>query len=325
MTIANGYYLGPAKPIGGCVYSQGNVSLIGSVISHCDVWNTDPNNSALGGGVYTQGSLHLLNSTITDSRALSGDDLGSRGGGAFVRGDFTALYSTIRGNVAYSLSFNAFGFGGGVEADGNVDIENSTISGNRANVHGALTFGGGASYTATITNSTVSSNIGGVEYGGIWTNTPLTLANSTVAFNRSPSGTHAGDGVYSRAATLTLQSTIIADNSGQVGPNDLGGLAVVTGSNNLVVESTLMLPMNTLRNCPKLDVLANNGSGTLTHALKPTSPAIDHGAAAMSLTIDQRIAPRVTGPQADIGAIESRPSDKLERILASGFDGLCDQ
>ncbi len=324
LTISNGYYSGPLKPIGGCLYSGGNVSLIAAVVSHCTVVSTS-SNTALGGGVYTYGNLHLLNSTITDS--FSGADTASKGGGAYIHGDFTALYSTISDNNVAATPGNGFGFGGGAAAAGNVDIENSTISGNKADAHGALTISGGAARIATIIDSTVSSNIGGVEYGGIWTNTPLTLANSTVAFNRSPLGTPGkGDGLYSRAA-LTLQSTIIADNSGLDGPNDLGGSAVVTGtsSNNLVVASTLMLPMDTIGDCPRLDALANNGGDTLTHGLKPASPASDKGAAAASLTIDQRSAPRITGPQADIGAVEWQPSDKLERILASGFDGLCDQ
>jgi hypothetical protein len=260
-------------------------------------------------------------------RQLRWADTASRGGGAYVRGDFTAFYSTISGNKVAAEPGNGYGFGGGAEAVGNVDIENSTISGNSADIGGALTLGGGASYTATIINSTVSSNIGGVEYGGIWTNTPLTLANSTVAFNRSPSGTLGkGDGLYSRTPALTLVSTIIAGNSGKDGPNDLGGVTAGASShNNLIVASSLPLPIDTFRDCPRLDVLADNGGGTLTHGLKQTSEAIDRGAAPMSLTIDQRLAPRVTGPKADIGAVEWQQSDKLERILASGFDGLCDQ
>jgi hypothetical protein len=152
----------------------------------------------------------------------------------------------------------------------------------------------------------------------------LTLRNSTIAFNRSPLGAAGrGDGLYAGAMPL-LASTIISGNSGHDGPNDLGGIGMTpTSHNNLIGASPLMLPVGTIRDCPKLDVLADNGGPTLTHLPNATSEAIDKGSQFMA--IDQRLAPRVTGPQADIGAVEWRPSDKPERVLASGFDGLCDQ
>jgi hypothetical protein len=83
--------------------------------------------------------------------------------------------------------------------------------------------------------------------------------------------------------------------------------------------------MGTLSACPKLDALADNGGPTLTHALNAGSPAIDVGSASMSLTSDQRLAPRVSGAQADIGSVERQSGDHRERILAAGFDKLCDQ
>ena len=77
--------------------------------------------------------------------------------------------------------------------------------------------------------------------------------------------------------------------------------------------------------CAKLDVLADNGGPTLTHGLKDMSAAIDKGVAPMVVTTDQRLEPRSTGSAVDIGAFERKPTDKPERFLASGFDGLCDQ
>jgi len=70
----------------------------------------------------------------------------------------------------------------------------------------------------------------------------------------------------------------------------------------------------------ELDVLADNGGATQTHALKPNSPAIDHGNAGgcvdeqnVVLTTDQRGQPRPVdgdgsgGKRCDPGAYELRP------------------
>jgi hypothetical protein len=153
----------------------------------------------------------------------------------------------------------------------------------------------------------------------------LTLSSSTVAFNKSRGSSYLA-GLYS-TATLTLQNSIVADNGSLLGPSDLGvapGVSI-SGANNLITSSfPPVAPPLAITACPRLDVLANNGATTLTHGLRPNSPAIDHGDAA-SLTTDQRGAPRGVGSADDIGSFERQPTDNDERILASGFDGLCDQ
>jgi hypothetical protein len=325
LALANGYYAGASEPTGGCIDSKGSISLVDSIVSHCTVKGTG-SNGAYGGGVHAMGNLNLLRSTITDSHAIGVGSAGAAGGGALVIGNFTALYSTISNNTAAVPQGGAFGYGGGVKAFGDVDIEESTISGNHADQEGALGISGGAAHMAYIANSTISNNVGSIEYGGIGTNVPTTLRNSTIAFNHSPLGIAGkGAGVHATSSPLLLVSTIIAGNSASDGPNDLGGLALsVSSHNNLVVASSLPLPLDTIHECPKLDVLADNGGQTLTNGLKEASEALDHGSEG-SLMIDQRLAPRVTGPHADIGAVERQQSDVPERLLASGFDGLCDQ
>jgi hypothetical protein len=61
---------------------------------------------------------------------------------------------------------------------------------------------------------------------------------------------------------------------------------------------------------PMLDVLANNGGPTQTHALLPGSPAIDAGANSLGLTTDQRGAghSRSIGANTDMGAYEFAPT-----------------
>jgi hypothetical protein len=324
LTITNGFQLSDSFASGGCIYSPGNVALVNSVVSHCTIWSSSDSVPAKGGGVFVHGNLTLLNSTISESEAFAQNGANELGGGAYVKGNFKALYSTISNNTAIALG-GAHGIGGGVYAYGDVDIEGSTISGNRADIVGALDLEGGALHTATIINSTISNNLSAIGHGGILTNVPLTLTSTTVAFNRTHNFLGGGLSVN---ATLTLESSIIADNVNQYGPSDLTGSfgVVVSGADNLITSSTLSVPpgMIVVSTCPQLEPLADNGGPTHTHALKHTSPAIDQGNAG-NLTLDQRGAPRTAGAQADIGSVEWQPGETDERVFVSGFDGLCDQ
>jgi len=325
LTIANGHYTSSTLPNGGCICSEGNVQLFQSVVTHCDVTSSDVGKPALGGGVYTRGTLTLVRSTISDAHAFSMSGGISAGGGACVGGDFFSHDSTIDKSSAEPVS-GATAFGGGVYVVGSIaDIEGTTVSANRAAYYGGLALIVGTG--SIISNSTVSGNFASIAYGGAWTDRPLTLENSTIAFNHSELGPDKGSGLFIRDTTLTLQSSIIAGNSGVSGTPDLGGLnAQVSGGRNLVASSGLVLPIGTGNIegvCPKLDPLLDNGGYTHTHGLNHASPAIDAGDAG-NTTLDQRGAPRPTGIAADIGALERQPTDVDERILASNFDGFCD-
>lgn len=329
VTIANGYYIGSSHPYGGCISSNGSVLLISSKVSDCTVRNSNTR-PALGGAIYTRGYLTLFDSVISDGHAYTQTAGQARGGGAYVKGDFTSAYSIVSDNVALPiLSGVGDGVGAGVFARGNVDIEGSTVARNEAQFFAGLElFGFGA---ANVVNSTISDNIALISGGGIFSTIPLVIANSTVAFNTSQSaGLGYSTGVHV-LGTLTLQSSIIADNKGPNGQDDLDGSSgtIVMGSSNLVTSWNFVnvdIPAGTLTNCPKLDPLADNGSSTtLTHKLRHDSPAIDQGDPG-SLISDQRGDLRVypANGMADIGAVEWQPTDHDERILASGFDGVCD-
>ena len=324
LRIANGYYVGSNYPNGGCIYSQANVVLDHSVVSHCTVGSVSATVPALGAGVYARGSLTLQYSSITNSHALAVNGANADGGGAYVLGDFKAHYSTISDNASGTLGLGTYGFAGGVEASGVVDILSSTISGNHADIVGAINLPGNAA--ATIVNSTVSGNSAAIRLGGIWTSAPLEVDSSTIAFNKSYYDTLAtGDGLFAQTS-VTVKSSIIAGNVGYGRPSDLGGAlgTFVSASANLITSSTLALPANTIHACPRLGPLADNDGATHTHALGHTSPAIDHGDAG-NLTIDQRFAPRGVGGADDIGSVEWQPGEKEDRIFVDGFDGLCDQ
>jgi hypothetical protein len=313
LTLTNGYYYRPDVAGGGCIASLGAVTIQNSVVSNCTI----KANHAIGGGIYALGDLTVVNSVITHCHAVGGDFAGS---GAFlVRGDLTLQYSTISDNTA--LSTSQYSFAGGFHAEDNVLIQNSSISGNQARNFSAFLF---APYhdapTALIINSTISGNIAsdGGAFGGGRTETPLAIYNSTIAFNTGGDAS----GIYAYNAPLTLQSTIIADNDA----TDLllRGTATVSGANNLINRAATV-PPDTIRDCPQLGPLTNNGGVTLTHMPRSTSPAVDAGNDDMALMDDQRGVgyPRVFGVSADIGAIEWQGGVE-DSLFNGGFESICD-
>jgi hypothetical protein len=326
LTISDGLYHGSLAPRGGCVYSNSNVYLSRSVVSHCSL-ESEGNKDALGGAVYTRGDLSLKSSTITQSSVVDvGSGVKGRGGGAYVGGNFSSLISTISDNFSFYQ-------GGGVFVLGDVLMGYSAISGNRAGTFvGALEiFNPG--HTAVIYNSTISDNHAmssvGSQYGGIWSKSPLTITSSTVAFNSSRSFSASnGEGIFLFGAMGSIKSSIVAGNFNDSGPADLGGKngASLTQDSafDLITSSTLSIPFDTIKDCPKLDALADTGNlGVKTHGLLATSPAIDQGNS--GLGADERGKQRHVGAGDDIGAFERQPTDIADRIHISGFDGICDR
>jgi hypothetical protein len=291
-------------------------------VENCAATGTDVVD-AKGGGVFAYHDLKLDRATISNS-AVHGDGTGthSYGGGAFAGGGLDATYSTISHNAA---SADLVGLGGGLAAFGvTISISSSTIDSNQADAVGGIYLPNGAG-TSEIANSTISGNKASrFHVGALYAYGNLKIANSTIAFNRdalSPSSA----GVYAGGASLTLESSILSGNSGPDGEADLDvdPATTLTGSNNLVVAATgVSMPP---ANCPQLDLLADNGGATLTHAIPQSSPAVDAGSNLDNLVFDQTGNFRVVGATADIGAVEWRSGLTSERVFTGGFDGVCDQ
>ncbi|HEU4665822.1 MAG TPA: choice-of-anchor Q domain-containing protein [Dokdonella sp.] len=129
--------------------------------------------------------------------------------------------------------------------------------------------------------------------------------------------------MFAPGAYLILRSSIVARNTRLGQPDDISSLGPVTiqGNGNLVIASSQPLPADTITTDPLLMPLADNGGPVATHALRPGSPAIDHGDNFLSLTYDARDAgfDRVVGAAADIGAYEVQAAG-LDVIFADGFD-----
>jgi len=138
------------------------------------------------------------------------------------------------------------------------------------------------------------------------------VVNSTIVYNRVTTGN--GGGIFrGGTGTFSIQNSIIANNTDQGGQApDLGGdwagstinysiLGSTAGPTNLILGTG-----NIVTTDPGLFPLGNYGGPTQTHALKPTSVALNSGNNAVAPTTDQRGAARIVDGTVDMGAYESR-------------------
>lgn len=308
--LMHGKYVAETDARGGCVRSSGNVSLTGVRVSNCTLQVR--HGAAAGAGLFVEGELDLVRSVVSRNTAMVGniDPQPVRGGG-FAAGSLVAKYSTI----AYNSLQSDAGYGGGAFVYGTTGLAACTVTGNRATVAGAIVASTDPAQPVTISNSTISGNFASRHIGGVRAGGALTIANSTIVTN---SDEDRGIGVYLDAVPATLHSSIIA-YSGDVDLDGSAG-ASVDGAANLIVQSALPVPADTISADPQLWPLANNGGPTWTHALKEGSPAIDAGDNAMSLKVDQRGSgfARSGGAGPDIGAFEVQ--DRMDSIFTNGFD-----
>lgn len=326
-----------SESMGGAIYALGSVRLTNSTVTHGYV--ASPDYLAYGGGIFALGKVTSNKSQVSYNSASSDSGIAA-GGGVFASGGFNSLSSTISYNVVsshYAWDARYGGIpsgacGGGVRSDHGAVIKYSAITGNTAQCSGGIELNYAPDATGWIADSTISGNSAsynnggppfGAYNGGVLSSIPLTIRNSTIAFNTEdryqyclftcyPSDFAAGVSLWH--APVTLQSNIIANNTYtyQDQESDLGGYGVasVNGARNLIGQSDIPVPPLTLLNTdPLLLPLAYNGGPTRTHALDPMSPAIDFGRNPSGLRYDQRGAghPRVVGANADLGAFEWSP------------------
>jgi hypothetical protein len=261
--------------------------------------NGSPSSSytSAGGGIFSELShLTITNSTISFNRASY------FGGGILVDGGIAIIInSTLSGNFTTSGNGSA----GGIYLNGaQLNFINSTLSGNTSQRGGGLAGSG----STNLINSTLTGNTATLDGGAIFysQNHPVQIRNTIIAGN---SAVDSGPDVIGK---LTSQGyNLIGNNSGTT--------ITPTAGDQI---GTAAAPIN-----PQLGPLANNGGPTQTHALLPSSPALDAGAAGADpntgqpLTTDQRgglrpvdllSAPNAAGGNAsDIGAFELQSETTL--------------
>jgi hypothetical protein len=215
-------------------------------------------------------------------------------------------------------------FGGGI-----VVVAGSTLSLSNSAVVNNTAFAGGRIYldsrvSATIINSTISGNSASAGGGIVLDKSSLTILNSTVAHNTATTKGGGIDVSPDFAASLTLESTIVADNTAPEGADlfRFGGTVNATRSLIENPQAGAINGTNTdniIGQDPMLGPLQDNGGPTPTHALLAGSPAIDHGSNPAFLPTDQR-GPgfaRVQGAAPDIGAFEADPATPVATAVAS--------
>ena len=264
----------------------------------------------LAGGILNNGNLTLDHVTVTGN--LMTTDAGDfwQGGGGIYNGAGSTLNlidSTVSDN-------NSGWAGGGVYAffDTDIVIERSTISGNVA-----IDVGGGLRGLgdAVILNSTFSGNTSTAWHGGagFLTDGITEVINSTIVNNVAPGGTTGGlfVGTFTDAgADLNLTNSIVAGNSsfncfqGFFGP---GPVSLISGGHNVSNDAScnLIALGDQPDTDPLIDILADNGGPTLSHALLPGSPAIDAADSSVCPATDQRGVTRDAA--CDVGAFEFVP------------------
>ncbi len=307
---------------GGGLHSSAPVSIVASVISG----NTSTTD---GGGAAFDGAESTIESTL-----ISGNNASGSGGGvsATAVSDVTVLYSKLLSNEAaagggsiYLKDTANVGIdrttigdsqaigGGGIEiASGTFFLGTSTVTGNRASFGGGIANSGG---DATILDSTISGNVVSGDGGGIdaFNTNTTTITESTIAFNRADSdGDDVGNGggIQVVSGTMTVGASIISNNGDGPGTSrpDVSGIFTSPGSNVVTVKSgsTGFTQASDLEADPLLGPLVPNGGPTRTHAITPTSPALDLVASASELcqSADQRSVPRPQGAGCDSGSYE---------------------
>jgi len=300
---------------GGCIESYSAVHLADVVVRSCRVESAG---NAHGGAV--DAAYLVLDRTTVSNGEITGYAVFGYGGGAW--GDLLAVRdSTIAQNTVDPSGMSASA-GGGIGARSAMTVERSTITGNAAVDGGGIAFAadGFGAPPATITNSTISGNVGGgARLVGAFTD----ILNSTLTANSAVLGQpFSGAGIHA-SGELRLDSTIVFGNAvSGAEPLDITSLneLAIAGANNLVGTASVPLPPGTISTDPQLGPLADNGGPTWTHALGAGSPAIDAGSNWAQLISDQRGAGylRVSGAAADIGAFETQAIGDV--IFADGFD-----
>lgn len=312
---------------GGALYTEMG-SLIAGRLQHNDTVAMTSEVYTVGQGVavYAEDGVELKPYAVI----YGNEGWSTKGAGIYTNGYLVMDQATVSGNSGYGI----------IVAAGDVDIDQSTIVGNRMRFDAAARLGMNATGTLQISRSTISGNVvaGRSDRGAA-----LSLAhdaviqNSTITGNveRTDSDAKYGAGIsLDNGVTVDLSSTIVSGNwletsSGERKPSDVmaahnasASNIDVTGDYNLL--GLVLPPIQGGNNVdevyqPKLRPLANNGGLTLTQMPYKVSAAIDAGLA-NGFAWDQRGPgyPRVDVIYPDIGAVEVNNWNDF--IFANGFE-----
>ena len=278
------------RGVGGIVNSSGNLEISNSTIS---------NNSSYEfngvGGIASFGSATITSTVVTDNSGggisasnleiidstVSGNTSSSGGvAGISVDGNSVIRNSTISNNVNSNSGY----YSGGVSNGGNLEIIQSTITGNSAESAGGITntdygnltivqsivsdntassgSGGGINNNTfsdlEIIDSTISGNTAATNGGGIYNTdySNLTILQSTIAGNSANSGGgvfNFGDGFDVGPGDTSISNSTITNNSAETGSG------ITNNRNPIEVTSTIIAGNKGDRDLAGIASFASNG------------------------------------------------------------------
>lgn len=244
--------------LGGAMYVSGIATLNNSIV-------TD-NGAGAGGGIYSKGGLYLNGSTVTgnsttattgtsggggilinagnlfvtqNSRISNNQSAMSGGGIGVLSGASVALYnSTISGNTVDDGSLIFRGFGGGVFVSNamTLDVRDSVVSDNSADIGGGLYLDDSIVNTVTITGSSIVDNSALGRGGGISTYQTAEISNSTLTGNTA-GGATGPQGIGGGLFTGTGGNTFLT-NSTVSGNRAATGAGIYNSRSSLVAENS---------------------------------------------------------------------------------------
>ena len=276
-------------------------------INHVTIEGGD---AQLGGGITVdEATVEMADVTIRDNFGYTG------GGGILVteEGEMRIYRAAVHDNSATGA------FGGGIWNQGTLWVYESTISNNQSNRAGGIRNSGNMNLrNTTVSGNTATSPQAGV--GGIQNIEFAVLNNVTVTGNTgvgNNAGTFRGGGIQTTTGALTvMKNSIVAGNDGGTGPDDCVGPLTGDSKYNLIGDSTgctitSFISTYLLDVDPQLGPLADNSGPTETHNLGALSPAKEsaYGFPPPAINAceshDQRGVPRPQGTgQCDMGALE---------------------
>ena len=207
-----------------------------------------------GGAVFNSLVVQINHSTFESNRAN-----GSSGGAIFQ----TSNAETTLGQCTLDSNY-ATGAGGAVYGNDNTVIENCTFSSNHSDADGGAVHMTGFSdlVSCTLTLNSADGNGGALS---IASSATVNLTNTIMAGNSAT--LNGPDGNNSGVINSNSLNNLIGDNS---------GFNMPAGQGNILDQNAM------------LDVLAEIGGATMTHALLCGSPAINEASTQFVLPTDQR-------------------------------------
>ena len=260
--------------ITGGIKSFGTATIISTTVS-----------DNLNGGIYAS-NLEIINSTVSGNTS----NLDNSAAGINVEGNSVIRNSTISNNVNnYSASYRSdYGVSGGVTNSGNLEIIQSTITGNSAESNGGIVntdygnlkiiesiisdntarsgSGGGVTNSffsdLEVVQSTVSGNNTAANGGGIYnTNySNLEIIQSTISDNSANNGGgifNYGDGFAAGPGNTAISNSTITNNSAE------SGSGITNNRNPIKVTSTIIAQNEGSRDLAGISSFISNGNNLI--------------------------------------------------------------